>query len=355
MLAACSRTPETAEHSPSYLHASQPQASPSNAAPPSTSTDYDPLKVLVSASESKEVSIRDDRRGRDVLLTVRHPLTRSDHSAHPLIIFSHGAGGSGDAFQHLSTTLAARGYVVVHPWHSDSIALERRNGGPGFDTSRGLDQVVDRVNLPDRVADVRFIIENIDQIERSIGLEPGSIDPQRIGMAGHSAGAMTTQVAAGARFFPPRAGSRGIATPIDAIDAFALISPQGTTARSLSERSWLDCHRPMLTITGSRDVSRVSNETPESRRHPFEFGPTDGNKYLAFIDGATHSSFQGKQAQRVLQEDLPDNVDWIEHINTRLVVALMDAYVRHDTAAKAWLESDAILGIPGGSLEWKRK
>ncbi|MDY7110169.1 MAG: hypothetical protein SYC29_16180 [Planctomycetota bacterium] len=329
-------------------------------APATARAEYEPPKAIVRTAPAQEITLRDAARDRDVLLTVRRP--RADDNDHdvgetggpaPLVIFSHGAGGSGEAFEHLSTALALRGYVVVHPWHSDSIKLAQRRGERGHDPKRGLDQLVDRVDLRDRLADVQFILESIDELEKALEA-PGLIDRQRIGMAGHSAGAMTTQTAAGLMFYP-RARGRGRSMPVEEIDAFAVISGQGTTRRSITERSWETCTRPMLVVAGSRDETSLTDETPASRRHPFEHAPADGTKYLLFIDGATHSSYQGRDASRRLREETPLNVDWIERITTAAVVAHMDAYVRDDKAAKTWLDSGAIKAIEGGRLEWRHK
>jgi predicted dienelactone hydrolase len=329
---------------------------------------YDPVAVPADPPAAVEVVVQDAERDRELVFTVRVPPRASAEGESapetlPLVIFSHGAGGSGAAFESLSEALAARGYVVIHPWHSDSEALRRRQGGETYDRRRPADQLVERVDLADRIADVRFIIDHLPLFERELEL-PTPIDPERIGMAGHSAGAMTTQVAAGLRFFPPQRGlgnrrgrgeTRGISTPIPEIRAFAIISGQGTTRPSLNEQSWADMDRPTLTITGSRDESRVSSETPASRRHPFEFAPPTGNKYLLWMEGATHSSFQGSRQANALREQPPDNVDWIERLTTASVVALMDAYLLGKPEAQAWLRSGAAATIPGGEAEWQHK
>jgi predicted dienelactone hydrolase len=359
MMAGCTRRSEPTSAQPSQApSALRPVlASQGPQKPDAASAEvYDATARTHTVAPPRELQLPDAARGRDVVLTVRHPVAaEGQHFA--LVIFSHGAGGSGEAFASLSDALAARGCVVVHPWHSDSIALERREGGRGFDPARGLSQVVDRVDLADRLLDVQFVIDHVGELERQLDLLPGSIDPQRIALAGHSAGAMTAQAAAGLTYHALRrsGASRGISTPIEKIKAFALISPQGVNDRFITQDSWQACTRPMLTITGSADTSRVSDETPQSRRHPFEYAPADGTKYLAFIDGATHSSFQGPARTRLLREASPANIDWIESITTRAVIAMVDAYVNGLAPARAWLDRGDITTIPGGSLEWKHK
>ncbi len=315
---------------------------------------YDPAAPLHEAAPPREITIHDQNRGADLILTVRAPADA--RGPFPLIVFSHGAGGSGDAFTHLSESLARRGYVVVHPWHADSVALARRNGEPGFDPALGLEQIVNRVSVAGRLADIRLIIRSTDAISAALGAED-IIDPARVGLAGHSAGAMTTQAAAGVRFTPQRRANarRTISLPIPGVSAFAVISGQGTTAPALNENSWAEIDRPMLVVAGSRDTSPVSNETPASRRHPYEFAPADGAKFLLYIEGATHDSYQGSVNARLLREEKPENSDWIERVTTLSVVALMDAYIRRDPDAERWLKAGAVREIPGGILEWRAK
>ncbi|MGP1346692.1 MAG: alpha/beta hydrolase family protein [Phycisphaerales bacterium] len=322
----------------------------------------------------------DQPQTRPLLLTVRIPLdptptspTNTNNTAEPtprpLIIFSHGAGGSGQAFEDLSRSLAQRGFIVIHPWHSDSEALRRRtNEAPAYDRARGPEQLVERVNLMERLAETRAITEHIAELQAAINnhptaapIHPIAIDPERIGMAGHSAGAMTTQAAAGLRFFPPRAPRtentepRGIANPITAISAFAIISGQGTTRPSINEHSWQDITAPTLTIAGTEDRSVVSDETPESRRHPFEHAPATGNRYLLYIDGATHSSYQGPSTRTPRTEPAPANAEWIERTTTATVIAFMEAHITQDPDALAWLRTNPAQRTPGGTAQWLTK
>jgi len=167
-------------------------------------------------------------------------------------------------------------------------------------------------------------------------------------MAGHSAGAMTTQAVAGLRFYvwgKPR-------TMVDPrLDAFAVISGQGTARRSIREDSWQDIDKPWLVITGSKDKIRIGNETPETRRHPYDYAPADGTKHLVFIEGATHSSYQGKGVGALLDGGSPDNVEWIVEVTNMSVLAFFDAYLKDSEAAKAWLDDGKIAKHPGGELE----
>src|SRR5580698_6059441 len=74
-----------------------------------------------------DLSLRDAARNRTVPLTVYYPVGQG-HWPFPIIIFSHGAGGSKDGYRYLGSYWAAHGYVVIHPTHfgSDRSLLKKR-------------------------------------------------------------------------------------------------------------------------------------------------------------------------------------------------------------------------------------
>lgn len=314
-------------------------------------------------------------RGADVPLLARGPMPTPDHvGPFPVLVFSHGAGGSDEAFERLSRHMASHGWVVIHPTHTDSIRRRREAGndpGEGVHDRQSLEaaleQMVSRVNLPDRVREVRAVLEGLGVIERELqkaaeqtghGFDTRiSLDRSQIAMSGHSAGAMTAQSLAGMRFFPPRGPARrdGIADPEPAFKAFVIISGQGTTRPSINERSWLDLTRPMLVFAGSEDRAPVGNETPASRRHPFEFAPASGHHYLAFIDGATHASYSGPGRDLVFDAPPPPNIDHIADIVNATTLAFLEAHVRLNLEARNWLHEDGPANADAVKLEWRRK
>src|SRR5438132_3551039 len=65
-------------------------------------------------------SIHDLKRTQD--LPVRFLVPKSA-GLFPVIVFSHGAGGSGKNYFGLTAFWATHGYVVIQPTHNDSVAL----------------------------------------------------------------------------------------------------------------------------------------------------------------------------------------------------------------------------------------
>ncbi|MFZ2874779.1 MAG: hypothetical protein WAZ94_09890 [Phycisphaerales bacterium] len=301
----------------------------------------------------KSITLRDQARAKDLKVSVRFPgLPEAaveepprgpspEPPKFPLVLFSHGMGGSSDAFAGLSEHLASHGYIVVHPTHGDSVALQPDRSEAVRGMLRDPKAYRARVDPVGRVDDLKFLIDKVGEIEAESGMR-GRIDADRIGVAGHSAGAMTTQLIIGTRARGVRLGG-GQALQLHSIgdsrvDVGVVISGQGTTTRMFTEKSWEGVSVPMLVIAGSKDTSPASAETPESRRHPFEFsrGVAAGGPpaYLLYIQGAYHSSYSGKQA------DSPDERRMIVDCTHSSTLAMLDAYLKDEPGARDFLQSE---------------
>jgi predicted dienelactone hydrolase len=329
------------------------------AGPGGYKVDAGPWKVA-----SEDLVLRDERRQKDLEITVRHPVVDAVAADRfPLVVFSHGAGGSRAAFPDLTAHWASHGYIVVLPTHSDSIELRRRKGEDLSRLARDLSSLVRDVRPLDRLADVVFLLDAIGTIEGRVpGLRgkdgAGRVDRERIGMAGHSAGALTAQMAAGVKVRGVTPGAVFDARSVgDArIDAAILISGQGTKNRMFTDQSWSELSTPLLVITGSKDYAAISSETPASRREPFEKSKP-GDKYLVFIEGATHSSYQGKGPALRLDREQPSDAELktITSVTSAATLAFLDTYLKDDKGARAYLGSEALVAFSGMTATLERK
>jgi fermentation-respiration switch protein FrsA (DUF1100 family) len=102
-----------------------------------------------------------------------------DAGPFPLIEFSHGFTANGPTYSMLLRQFAAAGYIVAAP----TFPLTSR-GAPGGPVD------VDYRNQP---ADVSFVISEMLRLGRDVS-HPlrGLVDPDKVAVAGHSLGAMTT-------------------------------------------------------------------------------------------------------------------------------------------------------------------
>jgi dienelactone hydrolase len=107
---------------------------------------------------------------------------------YPLILYSHPSGAHRRAATFLCTHLSSHGYVVAALDHSEVVApeLARRAGETAEQTAARVDAVI-----ASRVPDVRFLLDQM--LAASWGeLE---LDPERIGIVGHSFGGWTALAA----------------------------------------------------------------------------------------------------------------------------------------------------------------
>ena len=313
---------------------------------------------------SEDLTLRDNRRQKDLEVTVRYPALAADAAGcFPMVVFSHGAGGSRAAFANLTAHWASHGYIVVLPTHSDSVELRRRRGQDVSYLRRDLNLLIRDVKPFERLADVMFLIDAIGLLEGRVaglrdGRGSGRVDRDRTGVAGHSAGALTAQMAAGVKVLGSTPGApfavRSVGDP--RIDAAVVISGQGTTNRMLADASWSELSTPLLAITGSKDVAAIGNETPASRREPFEKAKP-GDKYLVFIEGATHSSYQGRGRTLGLDPSVPTDqqLQMITEVTGAATLAFLDLYLKNDAGARAYLRSDALVAFRGMKATLERK
>ncbi|MHC5019946.1 MAG: alpha/beta hydrolase family protein [Planctomycetota bacterium] len=249
-----------------------------------------------------EFVLHDPARKAELPVIVVHPKPpEGDHDGtrFPVIVFCHGLGGQGSQVLTLPRHWASHGYVVLVPTHRDSL---RHRAGQGR-AMGGMGKMLQRVRAPKadfqyRPADVRFLIDSLDAVVKRVPALAGRLDRDRIGTGGHSLGAYTTALVGGTRVDLPDGTDRA-SVGDDRVKALLMLSPQGTGRLGLSELSWDDVRRPMMTVTGSHDGGG-GGKGAEWRKEPFLNAPA-GDKYHCFIQGADHGFFTkppGKREER---------------------------------------------------------
>ena len=226
--------------------------------------------------------VNDPKRNKNIDVSIEYPTKAGPH---PVIIFSHGYGGSNRAYVGLSAHWASYGYIVIKPTHADSGVVTLRDAMEVWD-----DQKID--DHRNRVADISAIIDALPALEQKYPELQGKIDREKIGVGGHSYGALTALMAGGAKLFMD--GSPTV-TADSRVDAVIAMSPQGTEPKiGLTNDSWSEIRVPTLYLTGTRDAG-VGGREPAWRREPFEHSAA-GEKWFISIPGARHSSFLGRVA-----------------------------------------------------------
>jgi predicted dienelactone hydrolase len=303
---------------------------------------YDPLQITdVVRPEPLELVVEDAARARS--LPIRVDLPAGDAAA-PVVLFSHGLGGARSMGTYLANHWSARGYVAVflqHPGSDDSVW----RGKPLRQGLQALHQAAGGENFLLRVRDVPAVL---DQLEKwnATNDHPlaGRLDMQRIGMSGHSFGALTTQAVSGQSF--PN-GRRPTTDP--RIKAALPMSPSAPRRGDAAD-AFGGVAIPWLCMTGTNDVSRIGGQTLEMRMAVFPALPA-GNKYELVLDGAEHSAFTDRPLPGERGGRNPNHHRAILALST----AFWDAYLRDDAAAREWLDGDGPRTILDPKDRWQKK
>jgi dienelactone hydrolase len=273
----------------------------------------DPGRYTVEAVDT--FTIFDADRNKELLLRVTFP---AESEEYPLIVWSHGANGSKDIYQKLITHWVSHGYVVIQPNHSD--AQKAGDKGEKRETFGDWES---------RPADISFVLDSVAEIEAKITDLTGKIDKSAMGMGGHSFGAQTTQLIAGAEAKIPADDSyRSYAD--ERPRAFVLLSPQGSGQRDsqLDKGSWTKMIRPMLMATGSKDPGRTGKPW-QWRLEPFLNSPPE-DKYALYIEGLYHGF--GGLVESGLPTEGPANIEIATYAKA-VTTAFWDAYLKNNDAA----------------------
>ena len=306
-----------------------------------------PLHVAVT-----EGVWHDAGRGRDVPYLIRYP---SDGAGpFPVVVFSHGLGGSARGAPYYGDHLASHGYVVVYVQH------------PGSDTAvwrgvlkPGMPFAVENVDVPalartvanpkvtlDRFGDIPFALAQIAAINIGPGPLHGRIDTTREGMSGHSFGAVTTQAMAG-QVFPT-----GASVPRTPFKAFLAMSPS-SDQRGNDERAFSRFDRPFLFLTGTKDDFSIrpnDTDVAKQRLRPYEV-MKGAPATLVVLTGGDHMVFSGRQETgRSLPKD-----ERFRTIVKAASLAFWDAYLKGDEEALRWLRDGRLTAFAGDDARVESK
>ena len=309
---------------------------------------YDPLRIeaVSQAGSALELQFRDVLRSHDIPLKVFLP--RDRNAPAPVILFSHGLGGSREGNAWLGEHWSARGYVVVFVQHPGSDAAVWEDVRPARRRS-ALRHAATAENLLLRVGDVTAVL---DQLGRWNAQDPGHplagrLDLAHVGMSGHSFGAVTTQALGGEIFERP--GRELVSSGDGRIRSGLMMSPsvprQGSPATAFGRVSI-----PWMLMTGTRDSSPIGGATAQSRREVFPALPP-GDKYELVLDGAEHSAF----GDRTLPGDsVPRNPN-----HHRAILALRTAFwdwtLKGSAEAGAWLSGRGAASVLEPADQWQVK
>ena len=224
----------------------------------------------------------DASRGRAVPVRLYWPESASAGAPVPLVVFSHGIGGSRRGYSYLGAFWASQGIAALHVQHVGSDrSLWSGNPLQLVGRLQGAAQEDEALN---RVRDVRFALDQV-----LAGDHGALIRRDAIIAAGHSYGANTTLLLAGAQV--QRQGQAlDLAEP--RLRAAIVISAPPFYGEPDPQRILAGVRVPTLHVTATEDVIRIPGYYSPASDRLQVFEATGGpSKALAVFKGGSHSMF----------------------------------------------------------------
>lgn len=256
--------------------------------------------AAAQSAEPIDTVWKDAVRNRGLPIRLRLPTAHTPvpRGGWPVIVYSHGLGGSRDGGGVWGQAWANAGFVVVHVQHpgsdTDAVRAAPRTGLGRI----SLTEVAGAGQLLARLQDVVFILDEIAR-QKTISKQWANVRVDAVGVAGHSFGALTV-LGVGGQTYP---GYAAIQEP--RVGALLALSPTMPVSGE-PVQAYAKVTRPTLCITGTLDGDVLGNgATAERRAAVFDALPV-GQKAILLVKYADHFTFggikDGSGSQRLNQQ-----------------------------------------------------
>jgi predicted dienelactone hydrolase len=269
---------------------------------------------------------KDTARDRVVPVKIYYPkdLTQSA----PVIVFSHGTGGSREGYAYLGKFWASHGYISVHPQHAGSDGKAVMGSGNLLDAVKKA--ALNPQNAIDRPRDITFVLDQLAKLNKDDATFKGKLNLDAVGLAGHSFGAHTTMVTAGQWM----AGLKVKDSRIKAIIPMSASAPKANL-----DKAYADVKLPTMLMTGTLDDSPIGETKAKDRRVPFD-KLAGIDKWFINFEGGDHMIFSGRFTKPTDAERKMDPE--FQRCIKQATLAFWDAHLKNDVSARAWLTGNGL-------------
>ncbi len=293
----------------------------------------------------------DPQRDRAVPVKIYFP--KEGAGPFPVILFSHGLGGSRDGYEYLGRHWAGCGYVSVHLQHLGSDDRVWKDLPPAERAKAMQRAAANLSNALNRPPDGQFAIDQVEKLnaDKTSPLK-GRLDLKAIAIAGHSFGGYTTLALAGQTFVLPLGLTKHYDEP--RIKAAIQMSAPAPANRRELDQTFASITIPVMHLTGTKDfLEMLPQTTAADRRIPFDHMNHAETCLVIFNDG-DHMIFSGRERSLAAPEKLAQDARFQKLICAG-TTAFWDAYLKGNTAAKKWLLDGGFQTLLGQAATFEKK
>jgi predicted dienelactone hydrolase len=294
---------------------------------PQISALYGVTAPDIALSDSQVQTIKVQQRELSVRL-----LAPAQPGQYPLLVFSHGNWSDQLQYEPLLQHWAKHGYAILSLNHDDCCGM-----------ASGILAALRYGNLKlieQRVQDIALLLNHPAELDALLPAKV-SLDHNTIAITGHSFGAYTAQLFAGATLFDTEQKRQRpvqlLLNKPQAVKAVLAISPPGPMFDEITEQSWQAIDKPMLVTTGTWDVE--PRFFPDYKLHlmSHQTAPA-GDQYALVIAGADH--YYGNLICRPKRDQAPQLAQF--KLLQSVSIAFLNSYVKQDPKATEFLQQNQI-------------
>jgi Platelet-activating factor acetylhydrolase, isoform II len=313
------------------------------------------------AVEAMNLDWFDRDRNRQVPARVYFP--RHEPGPFPVVVFSSGLGAGRNNFEFLGRHLASHGYVSVHVQHVGDDDQAEKSGADARGALRKAARDP-RAGLT-RLLDVVFALDQVGALASSSPVLRGRIDLGAVAVAGNNLGAWTALAAAGLAtmgkdgeesslpdprvkaallFFPPPAAVQGGRLRFEHVKVPCL-HVVGTPAGDHENDAQAAAKR--LAFDRIAGVDQVLVRVPVAAAS----SPAGAASGAGAADRSASAAGRGEtgagRGTGAAGTPEPEGAKVVPGYLKAISTAFLDAYLRHDTAAKNWLDGGGLAAYLG--------
>jgi predicted dienelactone hydrolase len=284
------------------------------------------------AVEAMNLDWMDQDRRRPVLARLYVP--KRSAGPFPIVVFSSGIGAGRNSLEFLGRHLASHGYVSVHLQHQGSDEGIFTPGGDRRETTMKVAR--DPKTGLARLLDLVFALDQMAVLQASSPVLRGRLDLAAVAVGGQNMGAWTALSAAGLAAVGEDGQESSLPDP--RVKAALLLVPPEAAATRRQKLRFEHIKVPCLHVIGALAGDRQDLQVAE-RRLAFDRISGADQVLVTLLGGGAP-----KRAERPAAAGDPV---FREHVKV-IATAFLDAYLRQDAAARAWLGGGGLAAALGG-------